>query len=196
MGAVTVHEGFTDCERDRVAALYWEAFGRKLRPAFADETTGRATVRTALRGDRFLIARQEGHVLGVCGFRQDGTAASDLGWSRLRGTLSIAASLRASLVLSILARSDAPGALVLDGICVDPAARGRGVGTLLLAAAVEKAKRAGAKAVRLSVIDANPRARALYERRGFRAIGDGTLGPLALVYGFDRYTTMERKVTQ
>lgn len=194
MDDVTIGEGFTTSEREQVAALYWEAFGRKLRPGFVDEPTGQAVVRTALRSTHLLVARDEDQVLGVCGFYQGGTGAADLGWSQLRQSLSTPAALRASLVLSLLSRSDHPDALVLDGICVDRTARGRGIGSSLLDAAASRARRLGVKTVRLSVIDANPRARALYERHGFVPTGGGTLGPLAPVYGFDGYTSMELEV--
>jgi ribosomal protein S18 acetylase RimI-like enzyme len=172
MEDVRIDEGFSEDERDHVAALYWEAFGRKLRPGFVDEPTGRAVVRAALRSDHLLVARRSGQVVGVCGYYEDGTGAADLRWSRLRG------------------------ALVLDGICVDPAARGRGIGTALLGAASDKARRIGARVVRLSVIGTNPRARALYERHGFTPAGHGSLGPLSPVYGFDGYTTMELEVSR
>lgn len=194
MGELSIDEGFTECERAHVAALYWEAFGRKLRPGFVDEPTGRAVVCAALRSDHMLVARQEGLVVGVCGFHRAGTGAADLRWSRLRECLSVRAALRASLVLSVFSRSDRADALVLDGICVDLAARGRGIGTALLRAAADRARRIGARTVRLSVIDVNTRARALYERHGFVPTRRGGLGFLAPVYGFDGYTTMQLEV--
>ncbi|GAA3231872.1 GNAT family N-acetyltransferase [Oerskovia jenensis] len=196
MDDVTISRGFTEDERGRVASLYWEAFGRKLRPGFVDEQTGVAVVRAALRRDQMLVARQGDDVIGVCGFYDAGAGAADLRWSRLRQALSVPAALRASLVLSLLSRSPHPGSFVLDGICVDRAARGLGVGTALLGAASEGARRDGARTVRLSVIDGNPRARALYERQGFVPVDRGTLGLLSPVYGFDGYTTMERTVDQ
>lgn len=196
MEDVTIGEGFTEDEREHVAALYYEAFERKLRPGFVDEATGRKVVRAALRSDHLLVARQSGRVVGVCGFYQAGMGAADLGWSRLRESLSVLAALRASLLMSVLSRSDRPDALVLDGICVDRTARGRGTGTALLSAAADKARRTGASTVRLSVVDVNPRARALYERHGFTPAGRGTLGPLSAVYGFNGYTTMELEVSR
>ena len=194
MGDVSIDEGFVGSERESVAALYWEAFGRKLRSGFVDEATGLAVVRTALRESQMLVAREGDHVVGVCGFYGAGIGAADLGWSQLRQSLSVPAALRAIFVLSLLSRSDRSDALVLDGICVDRGARGRGIGSSLLNAAVDKARHRGVGAVRLSVVDTNPRARALYERHGFMPTGRGTLGPLAPVYGFDAYTTMELKV--
>jgi ribosomal protein S18 acetylase RimI-like enzyme len=61
-------------------------------------------------------------------------------------------------------------------LAVAPAWRRRGVGTLLLAAAVEQARKRGCPAVSLSVQPDNP-ARVLYERIGFRRVAtvdDGT----------------------
>ncbi|MGO3834532.1 GNAT family N-acetyltransferase [Leucobacter sp. UCMA 4100] len=194
MGSVNIHDGFTEAERGSVSTLYWEAFGRKLRPAFVDEATGLETLRTALRATRTLVAREKGHVLGICGFHQGRTGVADLGWASLRQSLSIVAALRASFVLSLLAHREDPDALVLDGICVDQAARGRGIGSSLLEAAANKARQTGAKTVKLSVIDKNSRARALYERHGFKPTGHETLGPLASLYGFNGYTRMELNV--
>ncbi len=55
-------------------------------------------------------------------------------------------------------------------IGVAPAHRGRGVGSALLAALIEQARARGHRAISLSVEDGN-RARALYERVGFTAVG-------------------------
>ncbi|MFB7843887.1 GNAT family N-acetyltransferase [Microbacterium sp. NPDC056052] len=194
MDTVAIGRGFTEDERTRVASLYWEAFSRKLRPGFADEPTGVAVVRAGLRTDHVLTARRGDQILGVCGFYDAGTGAADLTWTRLRRSLSVPAALRASLVLSLLSRPARPGSLVLDGLCVDSAARGLGIGTALLSAASERARQDGARTVRLSVVDGNPRARALYERRGFVPVESGTIGILSLVYGFDGYTAMELAV--
>lgn len=192
---ITITLGFTPDERARVAALYSEAFGRKLRPGFRTESAGEAIVRAAIRPDHLLVARRGPEILGVCGFYGDGAGAVDLRWSRLRQSMSVMAALRVSIVLAPLSRTDTSGALVLDGICVDSAGRGLGTGTLLLEAAVDHARAIGAHAVRLSVVDTNPRARALYERRGFSPVDSGKLGALAGVYGFDGYTTLERSVS-
>jgi ribosomal protein S18 acetylase RimI-like enzyme len=61
------------------------------------------------------------------------------------------------------------GAPYLASIAVDPAARSRGVGAALLAAG--EARFAGARWMFLCVSDFNPRARALYERHGYRPVG-------------------------
>jgi RimJ/RimL family protein N-acetyltransferase len=57
------------------------------------------------------------------------------------------------------------------GMVVAPGWRGRGVGTALLAEAVERARKAGAHKIALQVWPHNAAALALYERFGFRREG-------------------------
>ncbi|GAA1980290.1 GNAT family N-acetyltransferase [Isoptericola halotolerans] len=185
--------GFVTSERASVGALYWGAFGEKLAAAFRDVETGARVVTAGLRADRMLVARFAGKVVGVCGYYQDGRGTADLSWRHLRGHLSRTASVRAVGVLSLLSRHGRPGVLVLDGICVNEAHRGHGIGSMLLDAAVELARERGDRAVQLSVIDTNPRAAALYRRRGFTTVDRGSLGPLQHLYGFEHYTTMRKK---
>ncbi|WP_119697162.1 GNAT family N-acetyltransferase [Microbacterium halotolerans] len=196
MEKLQISVGFTEQERDRVGLLYWEAFRDKLRPAFTDDETGLRVVRSSMRADRILVARIEGEVAGVCGFHERGVGAVDLSWSSLRTHVSAWRAVRAVVVLSILERSEKNGRLVLDGICVDATRRGAGIGSALLDAAADYAQESGATAVHLSVIDRNPRAAALYRRRGFEPVGGGSLGILGYLYGFDRYIAMERPVSR
>lgn len=65
MHEVMVSRGFADDERKRVADLYWEAFGQKLRPGFANEQTGIQATRTGLQPEHVLVARRNGVLLGV-----------------------------------------------------------------------------------------------------------------------------------
>ncbi len=66
----------------------------------------------------------------------------------------------------------------LISMYVSPAGRGRGVGDLLMRAVEDWARGVGAATLRLSVVEGNTNARALYERSGFRATGElGDLMP-------------------
>lgn len=58
--------------------------------------------------------------------------------------------------------------VLVDELYLEPAARGRGLGAALLAAACDWARGQGAEVVRLEVNRHNPRAKALYLRHGFR----------------------------
>jgi GNAT superfamily N-acetyltransferase len=57
--------------------------------------------------------------------------------------------------------------LLIDGLGVDPAHQGNGLGRRLLAAALDEALRGGARKVSLRVLAPNARARSLYESCAF-----------------------------
>ena len=194
--ASCVSRGITAGERSIAARLYLEAFSRKLLPAVPDSDQLQLVVADALRREQLLAARDPdtGDLLGVCGVVDDGRPAVDVGWELLRRHLGRAPAARALVALAPLGRRAPAGVLLLDGLAVDPAARGRGHGTALLDAATELAREWGCHAVRLSVVDSNSRAARLYEHRGFRTVAHGGLGPFAAIYGFAGYRVMERSV--
>jgi GNAT superfamily N-acetyltransferase len=67
--------------------------------------------------------------------------------------------------------SSNPGAAALTSLWVEPAARGHGVGDLLVTTVVEWARRAGYKEVFLWVAAGNDSAERLYARNGFARTG-------------------------
>ena len=59
----------------------------------------------------------------------------------------------------------------IANVAVAPSARGRGIGGVLLDAAIAAAGHRGAEALYLDVRESNARARALYDSRGFVEVG-------------------------
>lgn len=59
----------------------------------------------------------------------------------------------------------------IANLAVDPECRGQGIGSSLLDAALDEAKKQGTEEVFLEVRDSNARARQLYESRGFVEVG-------------------------
>ena len=86
-----------------------------------------------------------------------------------------------------------PGLLV-DGIFVADSHRGRGVGSALIEALAREALSRGLARVRLDVTHENPRARALYERRGFVPVAQQSGRLLPWLFGFSGAVTMVRQV--
>ncbi|MEV5445149.1 GNAT family N-acetyltransferase [Streptomyces sp. NPDC052644] len=190
-----VRRGVPPGEEARVAALYWEAFGRKLAPALNPPEAGRRFIADHLRHDRGVTALVGGRVIGVAGYRigdrgLTGGGARDVlsAYGPLRGLPRLA-------VLALFERTPADGELVMDGIAVDAAHRGGGIGGLLLEEIAAVAADHGCRRVRLDVIDVNPRARALYERHGFTAVRTERTPYLRGLMGFGAVTTMHRAVT-
>jgi GNAT superfamily N-acetyltransferase len=75
------------------------------------------------------------------------------------------------------AREDDPAAVQLMAMWVHPSLRGSGAAGALVSALVDWAATAGAREVQLRVVQANARARRLYEREGFRVFGSEIVRP-------------------
>ena len=191
MDGIKVTRGFSETERAEAARLYWQAFGAKLGSTLGPADRGEAFFGRILDPAYALVARgADGRLLGLAGFKTGDGSMTD---GRLRDMIAVYGlfgSLWRALLLSALSRSVQPGVLLMDGICVSAEARGRGIGTLLLHAIQAEAQQRGMTAVRLDVIDTNPKARALYEREGFMATGTESTGPLRHVFGFSTSTSM------
>lgn len=85
--------------------------------------------------------------------------------------------------------------LMIEGIFVSAGARGRNIGTKLLAATKQEARDRDLAGLQLEVVDTNPRARILYEREGIVAGTAPHLGPFKYIFGFSRATHMELDFT-
>ncbi|RLJ41080.1 acetyltransferase (GNAT) family protein [Litoreibacter meonggei] len=186
--------GFDEAQRDHVACLFWGAFSGKLGRVLGPEDKALRFISSVLQPRFAICAVEEERLLGIAGFKTVegglvGGALSDL--TPIYGGFG---GLWRGLLLDQLERNLADGQLLMDGIFVDEAARGKGVGTALLDAIVAYADAAGCHEVRLDVIDTNPRARALYERQGFEPCGEVDAWPLHRVFGFRKATTMVRRV--
>jgi len=187
-----LQHGFPEDQRNTVATLYWQAFGGKLGKVLRPEEKALRFVAQSLNPAFALsVVAPDGTVLGVAGFKTSKGALADGGLRDLAAVYGWPGAIWRGLVLSLLERKVGAEMLQMDGIFVSDAARGTGIGSALLDAVFAEARARGLNGVRLDVIDTNPRARALYERKGFKPIGDEKLGPfLGWVFGFRRSTTM------
>ncbi|GAA1576307.1 GNAT family N-acetyltransferase [Streptomyces globosus] len=193
--AITITRGVPRGAEERVAELYWEAFGRKLGAALGPAARGRAFLARHLRHDRAVTALGPGGlVVGVAGYQAGGRGLTGGGAGDVLSDYGVLRGLPRLALLALLERTPRPGELVMDGIAVDPAHRGAGIGSLLLAEIAAVAADHGCSRIRLDVIDANPRARALYERHGFTAGHTERTPYLRGLMGFGAVTTMHRAV--
>lgn len=189
--SIAIRLGVPETLRARATALYCEALKAKLTPFLGPVDRAARFLAPAMRADRAFVATDGARILGIAGFQEDGIGLFDTGLAPFWREYGLSGPVRA-IGLAALGRREAKDTLLMDGIAVDSAARGRGLGTRLLAAICDHARYLGKTHVRLDVIDTNPCARALYERRGFVAGETVGLGPLRLVFPFRAVTTMRK----
>lgn len=181
----------------QAAQLYWQAFGGKLGKVLAPEDKALALIEKVINpACAMCVVSDDGELLGVAGFKtlEDGGFIEGI-FKDMREVYGLPTAIWRAIFLSLLYRKAERGTFQLDGIFVRDTARGMGVGGTLLAAVDEETQRRGLQRIKLDVIDTNPRARALYERKGFVATKVTHLGPLKYVFGFNSATTMVKHVS-
>lgn len=190
-----VEHGVRPEHRALAARGYWQAFARKLRYPLGPEARALAFLDRVIDPRHAISAiSDEGQLLGVAGFKDPDGAFVGGGLRDLAAIYGWGRALTRFPLLALLERECAPGTLLMDGIFVEPPARGRGIGRALLQAIERHAVGRGLRRVRLDVVDTNPRARALYEREGFHPQSEVGIGVLSRMFGFSRVTTMIRPV--
>lgn len=190
---VTVFRGLHDELRPQAARLYWEAFGGKLGRVLGPDERALRFFQRVIRGDLcFSAVGDGGELLGIAGYKTRTGSFAGGTWDDLTGVYGRWGGRWRGGVLWALGREVDNDRFLIDGICVAKAHRGKGVGSLLLAALYREAAERGYASVRLDVIQDNFRARALYERQGFRPTKTEELGLLRFLFGFASSTTMVR----
>ncbi|RYI22944.1 MAG: GNAT family N-acetyltransferase [Acetobacteraceae bacterium] len=191
--AVTIFRGLHPPLRPQAARLYWEAFGGKLGRVLGPDERALRFFQRVIRADHcFTALDDDGQLVGMAGYKSPAGSFAGGSWDDLAAVYGRwGGRLRGSLLWA-LGREIDNDRFLIDGICVGRAHRGNGVGSMLLAALFQEAAERGYGAVRLDVIRDNWRARALYERHGFRATRTEELGALRFLFGFASSTTMVR----
>lgn len=193
-GGISLRRAVPAGAEERVAELYWEAFGRKLGPGLNPPERGRRFIATHLNRDRGVVALIGGEVVGVAGYRLGGRALTGGTAADVLSAYGLLSGVPRLAVLALFSRTPAPQELVMDGLAVDASWRGRGIGGRLLQEMALLAADHGCRRIRLDVIDTNPRARALYQRHGFRPVRTERTPYLRNLLGFGAVTTMHRPI--
>ncbi len=193
--SMVIEAGFREDERAVAAQLYWQAFGAKLGKVLGPSSRAIPFLTAVMDPDFAIVARDAGgQLLGMAGFKTPEGGLINGGLRDMARHYGWFGTAWRAVLLSALERDPEAGVLQMDGIFVAQAARGKGVGGQLLDAVTARAAELALRVVRLDVIDTNPRARALYERKGFLAMTRSHTGPLRHIFGFRSALRMERPV--
>jgi ribosomal protein S18 acetylase RimI-like enzyme len=191
----SISGGFPEDQRKAAALLFWQAFSGKLGKILAPEQKALRLIERILDPTHAICALgPEGNLIGMAGFKSPEGAFVDGTLKDMTAEYGHFGGLWRGLLLDFLERKTEPDILLMDGIFVDEAARGSGVGTALLEAICSEAHRQKLSRVRLDVIDTNPRAKALYGRFGFQVISREETGPFKHLFGFSAAARMEKQV--
>jgi ribosomal protein S18 acetylase RimI-like enzyme len=193
---VTIFHGLHQAFRAEAARLYWEAFGSKLGRVLGPEDRALAFFQRVLRDDLcFSAVDASGQLVGIAGYKTTAGSFAGGNWADLAAVYGAFGGRWRGALLWALGRELDNDRFLIDGICVGSTSRGQGVGSQLLTALYGEATARGYRSIRLDVVDANWRARALYERHGFQATRTESLGLLRHVFGFASATTMVRPLS-
>lgn len=192
---ITLHRGIPEAARAEAAALYWQAFGGKLGRVLGPEARALPFVQAVMRTDQAFVALDGGgRLLGMAGFRTEAGSFAGGSAEEVQAHYGLLGAGWRLPLLWALGQEPPHDDFALDGICVAEEARGLGIGTALIGAICDEGRARGHAAVRLEVVDSNPRARALYERLGFVVTREAPIGALRLVFGFRAALTMVKPV--
>lgn len=195
MSTFTLHHGLPADVREQAVALYWQAFGPKLGRVMGPEEKALRYLSRVMRLENGIGALDgQGRLLGLAGFKTEQGSFAGGTMTDLSEVYGQTGSLWRGMLLRTLSDESDPEMFLLDGLCVADGAQGQGIGTALLTAICDEARRRGYTTVRLDVIEGNDRARALYERAGFVLDRTARIGALRHVFGFAAAHVMVRRL--
>jgi len=192
MDDITIQHGIPTTHIEQAANLYYTAFYTKLQPIFRNDTNGKTVLQRSINGDYAFAAIHQGALVGLAGYKTANGQLLDIQPNVMRDVFGFVGGWTRLLALAILSRELEAETLLMDGIMVDESMRGKGIGSRLLDAIMTYACAQNYQHVRLDVVDTNPRARQLYERKGFIAQKSEHYRWLKPIFGFSGTTTMTR----
>jgi ribosomal protein S18 acetylase RimI-like enzyme len=177
------------------ALLYWQAFGSKLGLVMGPQPRALMYLQRVMQPDQCFAALQDGALVGILGYHGQGGSFAGGTADDLRAIYGQWGGRWRLPVLQRVGMEDAPqSALMIDGFAVAHHVQSSGIGGALLSKLTSFARARGYRALHLDVASSNTRACAFYQHCGFDQIGARGMGPLRLVFGFDRVLRLSREV--
>ncbi len=191
--SITLQHGLPEAHFARAAAIYYAAFGRKYR-LLMNEAQALELFPRLFDPAHALVALDGDQLVGLAGLHYEGSGFVRWHWPAYRATFGLLGGVHRFLWMRLDNDHPPAGEVLLEALAVDPARRGQGIGARLLTETCAFARARGFRAVRLSVVDTNPRARALYEREGFRPVRTIHVPIARWATGFGGFTIMRKPV--
>ena len=194
-GQVEIVEGIDERYVEEALRLSYEAFAKKFCIGFRDAAGFVRLFRDSIDTTSCLSALAEGDLLGTLTFQTAGQEFYHLKLGAVFTRFWPLRAIRVLLNLALLADSAGPDEFIVDSLAVDPASRGRGIGTALMERAEERARSMGKATVSLGVIGENVGAIRLYERLGFERTRTWRGRWLRIAFGTEEVHRMEKALS-
>ncbi|PZD92898.1 hypothetical protein DNH61_25720 [Paenibacillus sambharensis] len=170
---IEIRQGFGEKESPQASRLYVIAFKRKFEKLIGEEAVMQEMFEKAINPANCLCAYDEySSLVGISGFHKGKNGLIDIKLTDFIQSFGLVKGLWKAVLTDLIFSRKALSEeeLLMDGIAVDTRFRGQGIGSQLFEALMDYGKNNGYKHIQLDVIDENPRAKALYERVGFKKI--------------------------
>lgn len=166
---IKITSNLSEEQKEQVANLYVDVFQTKMQKLWLfteDNLKGSMIVRRCLDFSSGMYALENEKVLGFIGFNTDKSQFYKTNFKAFNTVYGIFGSLWRFLITKYIYKPDKTineDTFNIDAIGVSKEARGKGIGTILLGYANQKAKEQGKTIVTLEVINTNEGALKLYK---------------------------------
>lgn len=192
---VLIKQGFDIKYKEQAAQLYDQAFGAKFSCAINDVKHRKTILADSFHPEYSFAVFNGMKLVGLAGFQtQDDAFTGKMTAKELLKHLGFVRGIWACLIFSLFERKPKQGELVMDGIAVDTLMQGQGIGSQLLDNIIQYAKENHYSTIRLDVINSNPRAKKLYQSKGFVVTKTDYFPYLKWLVGFSGATSMHYRV--
>lgn len=192
---IEIQETLPDELRRQAAEVYWDAFAMKLHALVPGKEKAISLLARVFNPPQAIIAVQQGRCLGIAGLHYRGRTFVSTPYAIFRQELGWLRGYFGALMLHAFEPKPAENELRIECLAVSPEARGKGIGTRLLAAVYAAARTRGFNAVRLEVVDTNLEARRLYVREGFVWVKTDRIPLVRYFAGFSAQDVMIKQLS-
>lgn len=197
---ITITNILTPNQKKQAARLYFKAFPKKFHFLWIftkDERRGAKVLTRSLKFYNGFYALWGDRVMGFIGLEKGDDYYAPLSFQSLRSAFPRFSALWrfiAYKIYRLVHGETSTDVIHIDPLVVAEQSRGLGIGSALLDKTFEHARKLGKKKVILEVVDTNPLAKKLYERKGFQVVKKEYLGLLTKRAGFQALYHMEKEV--
>jgi GNAT superfamily N-acetyltransferase len=182
--------------RTAAVRLYFTALKDKLGPILGGGGRAQEALASNIAADKCLVATCDETLIGIMGIQTNKGGFVNPSLKTMVRIYGIPGGILRMGGLAILHHTTKSDELYVDGVAVANEMRNKGIGSRLFDLLERVATKKRIQTISLEVIDANPRAKALYEHLGFVAMKTQTLWPLSMFvkFPFRASTLMVKKM--